>query len=61
MSIICTIPRSGTNLIYYFFKYLELFSLKPELVGKEDSEIFSDFKNKSDYKLVGKSLIIGHA
>jgi len=60
MSIICTIPRSGTNLLYYFFKYLELFALAPELLGKPDSEIFSKFKDKSDYELVGKSLIIGH-
>ena len=60
MPIICTIPRSGTNLIYYFFRYLELFSLDLGLNSKSDEEIFSNFKSKSDYKLVGKSLIVGH-
>ena len=60
MPIISTIPRSGTNLIYYFFKYLELFSSNLELIKKEDDEVFSNFKTKTDFKWVGKSLIIGH-
>lgn len=58
-ALICTIPRSGTNLLYYFFKYFELFSSGENWIG--DSAVFSAISKDNDVpKLLGKSVIVGH-
>ena len=61
VSLICTIPRSGTNLLSYFFKYLALFLTKNDLIANEpEQEVFSQLISGFSHKLGRQPPMIGH-